>query len=158
MNKTENPRKALGKGLGALLPTRTQAPPPAAPAARCDRRASRIDPALSRSTTLSPIPLQPRRIFQNDRLAELAQSIRANGIIQPLVVRYVGWPLPIGGRGAPLARRQAGRRGHTSRSSFATSPTNRLLEITLIENIQREDLNPIETASRLRPHGDRNST
>jgi ParB family chromosome partitioning protein len=94
---------------------------------------------------IDPNPLQPRRVFQNDRLEELAQSIRANGIIQPLVVRRTGdrYQLVAGER-----RWRASRLAGLSEVPAIVQdfPDDRLLEITLIENIQREDLNPIETA------------
>jgi ParB family chromosome partitioning protein len=139
MNKTENPRKALGKGLGALLPTRptNQPAPPPAPSEEA---------ALSIPIdSIDPNPLQPRRVFQSERLSELAQSIRANGIIQPLVVRRSGnrYQLVAGER----RWRAAKLAGHQSVPAVIREiPDERLLEITLIENIQREDLNPIETA------------
>jgi len=89
--------------------------------------------------------LQPRRIFQHDRIEELAQSIRANGIIQPLVVRRRAerYQLVAGER-----RWRAARIAGVARvpAVIQEIPDDRLLEITLIENIQREDLNPIETA------------
>ena len=139
MNRTENPRKALGRGLGALLPTRptNQPAPPPAP----NQESSLNIPIDS----IDPNPLQPRRVFQSERLAELAQSIRANGIIQPLVVRRSGerYQLVAGERrwrAAKLAGSQ------TVPAVIREIPDDRLLEITLIENIQREDLNPIETA------------
>lgn len=136
MNKTENPRKVLGRGLGALLPTRPPeplAPPPAEPAQTISIEA------------IDPNPLQPRRAFQADRLEELAQSIRANGIIQPLVVRRAGdrYQLVAGER-----RWRAAKLAGISQVPVVVReiPDDHLLEITLIENIQREDLNPIETA------------
>ncbi len=136
MNKTDNTRRALGKGLGALLPTRT-APPPAQPAH--DENWVPID-------LIDPNPLQPRRMFQSERLAELAQSIRVNGIIQPLVVRKVAerYELVAGER-----RWRAAKLAGIQRIPVVIQdiPDERLLEITLIENIQREDLNPIETAA-----------
>ena len=102
--------------------------------------------STSRSTPSSPIPLQPRRVFQDDRLAELAQSIRANGIIQPLVVRYVdGHYQLVAGERRWRAAKLAGVA--TVPVVVREIPEDRLLEITLIENIQREDLNPMETAS-----------
>lgn len=89
--------------------------------------------------------MQPRRIFQHDRIEELAQSIRANGIIQPLVVRRRAerYQLVAGER-----RWRAARIAGVARvpAVIQEIPDDRLLEITLIENIQREDLNPIETA------------
>lgn len=136
MSKPDNTRKVLGKGLSALLPTRTPLPI-AAPA-----------PEITRSIgidQIDPNPLQPRRLFQQERLAELAQSIRSNGIIQPLVVRKVGdrYQLVAGER-----RWRAAKLAQLERVPVVVEdiPDDRLLEITLIENIQREDLNPIETA------------
>jgi ParB family chromosome partitioning protein len=94
---------------------------------------------------IDPNPLQPRRLFQQERLSELAQSIVANGIIQPLVVRKVGerYQLVAGER-----RWRAAKLANLARVPVVVQeiPDERLLEITLIENIQREDLNPIETA------------
>jgi ParB family chromosome partitioning protein len=90
-------------------------------------------------------PLQPRRVFLNERLAELSQSIQVNGIIQPLVVRRVGdrYQLIAGER-----RWRAAKLAGVERVPVVVQeiPDDRLLEISLIENIQREDLNPIETA------------
>lgn len=137
MNKPESSRRALGKGLGALLPTKPTPEP--------------HNPTVAETTASLPIdaidanPLQPRRVFQDDRLSELAQSIRSNGIIQPIVVRKVGerYQLVAGER-----RWRAARLAGLTRVPVAIQdiPDDRLLEITLIENIQREDLNPIETA------------
>src|SRR5205085_3921462 len=132
MNKAENPRKALGKGLGALLPTRP--PVVSAPPAH-EETSSTISIDLIDSN-----PIQPRRTFQHDRLTELAQSIRANGIIQPLVVRKAGdrYQLVAGER-----RWRAARMAELAEVPIVLRdvPDERLLEITLIENIQREDLN-----------------
>jgi ParB family chromosome partitioning protein len=90
-------------------------------------------------------PLQPRRLFNQEKLADLAQSIRANGIIQPLVVRKSGerYQLVAGER-----RWRAAKLAGLDRVPVVVQdiPDDRLLEVTLIENIQREDLNPIETA------------
>jgi len=108
-------------------------------------------PAAGESTTSLPIdridpnPLQPRRVFHAERLEELAQSIRANGIIQPLVVRpYQGRYQLVAGERRWRAAKAAGAREVPV--VVQEIPDERLLEITLIENIQREDLNPIETA------------
>lgn len=138
MNKMENPRKALGKGLGALLPTRSAAP--SAPPLAHEDIAQTIP-----VDAIEPNPHQPRRIFQNEKLSELAQSIRANGIIQPIVVRRIGdkFQLVAGER-----RWRASKLAGLTQVPVVIQeiPDDRLLEITLIENIQREDLNPIETA------------
>ena len=136
MNKTENPRKALGRGLGALLPTR----PPAGLVPTTEESARHIS-----IDSIDANPLQPRRAFQAERLEELAQSIRSNGIIQPLVVRRAGdrYQLVAGER-----RWRAAKLAGIQQVPVVIReiPDDRLLEITLIENIQREDLNPIETA------------
>jgi ParB family transcriptional regulator, chromosome partitioning protein len=137
----ENPRKALGKGLGALLPTRAPVSAPAAPSAPVKEDRAQTIPIEA----IEPNPYQPRRVFQNEKLAELAQSIRANGIIQPIVVRRVGekFQLVAGER-----RWRASKLAKLTEVPVVVQdiPDDRLLEITLIENIQREDLNPIETA------------
>ena len=138
MNKTDNPRRALGRGLSALLPTR----PPAAPPSPAHDPTS-VNVGID---SIDPNPLQPRRLFQQDRLAELAQSIQANGIIQPLVVRKAGdrYQLVAGER-----RWRAAKIAGIVEVPVVVRdvPDDRLLEITLIENIQREDLNPMETAA-----------
>ena len=139
MNRTpENQRKALGKGLSALLPDRPiQTPPPPQPQVDGIRRIP-VD-------QIAPNPLQPRTVFQPERLAELAQSIRANGIIQPLIVRSNDdrYELVAGERRWRAAK-LAGM--ETVPALIQDLADDRLLEITIIENIQREDLNPIEIA------------
>jgi ParB family transcriptional regulator, chromosome partitioning protein len=139
MNKPDNPRKALGKGLGALLPTRPPAALPQPPSPTDDA------PQTLPVDLIDPNPLQPRRLFQNERMAELAQSIRVNGIVQPLVVRRLGdrYQLVAGERRWRAAKLAEVREVPVV---IREVPDERLLEISLIENIQREDLNPMETA------------
>lgn len=134
----DNPRKALGKGLGALLPTRPPLAPPS-PAVHEDRGLTVPVDAID------PNPLQPRRLFQSERLMELAQSIRTHGIVQPLVVRRVGDRFQIV---AGERRWRAAKLAEIQQVPIVVReiPDERLLEISLIENIQREDLNPMETA------------
>ncbi len=143
MNRTESQRKVLGKGLKALLPTREQQAPP--PELVVERGETTLNVSVD---SIDPNPLQPRRTFDPDRLAELAQSIEVNGIIQPLVVRRAGdrYQLVAGER-RWRASKLAGLQ--TVPVVIREIPDHRLLEITLIENIQREDLNPIETAQAL---------
>ena len=135
----DNPRRALGKGLSALLPTRPTAQPRAEPL-HLGEEVAQLPIEL-----IEPNPLQPRRVFQHDRIEELAQSIRANGIIQPLVVRRHAerYQLVAGER-----RWRAAKVAGVARVPVVIQevPDDKLLEITLIENIQREDLNAIETA------------
>lgn len=143
MNKApEKQRRALGKGLSALLPTKSGAA--AQPAAEPETaRVANISISL-----IEPNPLQPRTTFDNTRIEELAKSIETNGIIQPLIVRKKGDRLElIAGERRLRAAKLAG---------FTEVPAlvqdyadDRILEIALVENIQREDLNPIETAHAL---------
>jgi ParB family chromosome partitioning protein len=132
-------RQALGKGLSSLLPPRLkQTPPPEA-------AASPAQPTQLPVNRITPNPFQPRRQFKEDALEELAQSIRVNGIIQPISVR----------RAANEYQIIAGeRRWRAAQLAGLTSvpvvvqdfADDKLLEVALIENIQREDLNPIELA------------
>ncbi len=142
MNKPDNQRRALGKGLSALLPTRSVETLPTVPSSPQSGQLPNTIPIDS----IDANPIQPRRIFQSERLAELAQSIRENGIIQPLVVRKAGdrYQLVAGER-----RWRAAKLAGLDQvpAVIQDIPDDRLLEVTLVENIQREDLNPIETAN-----------
>lgn len=142
MSKTsENPRRALGKGLSALLSSRT-APKaePSPPLPLAYDSVSHLPIAL-----IDPNPLQPRTVFNQDRLKELADSIQANGIIQPLVVRpHRNRYQLVAGERRWRAARIAGLQEVPAVVQNVSD--ERLLEITLVENIQREDLNPIEVA------------
>lgn len=133
------PKRALGKGLSALLPTR------AAAAAPAPEPGPTTGPLRLPIDQIEPNPVQPRSDFQGDRLKELAQSIRENGIIQPLVVRRHGdsFQLVAGERRWRAARMAGLSHVPVVVQDFAEE---RLMEIALIENIQREDLNPIEVA------------
>jgi ParB family chromosome partitioning protein len=136
MNKPDTQRKALGKGLGALLPSRPVAVAEPAP----------VEPSHDLPIhVIDPNPLQPRHVFAVEKLQELADSIRANGIIQPLVVRRAGerYQLVAGERRWRAAKLAGLERVPVVIREIAQE---RLLEVTLIENIQREDLNPVETA------------
>jgi ParB family chromosome partitioning protein len=129
-------RPALGRGLSALIP---DAPEPA-PA----ERALDVD-----SDLLRPNPFQPRTSMDDGRIDELARSIRANGIIQPIVVRKVdgGFEIVAGER-----RWRASQRAGLLKVPVVVRdiPEDRLLAAALIENIQREDLNPMEEAHAYR--------
>src|SRR5688572_24990536 len=137
MNKPDSSRKVLGRGLTSLLPPRVPTTPASELAEDSTAKTISID-------AIDANPLQPRRVFQAERLGELAQSIRSNGIIQPLVVRKMGdrYQLVAGER-----RWRAAKLAGVEQIPVVVReiPDDRLLEITLIENIQREDLNPIET-------------
>jgi ParB family chromosome partitioning protein len=133
-------RKVLGKGLSALLPGRSPSSTGAAPA---PEKVS--TPHTLPLSSIHANPMQPRTVFQADRLDELAASIRANGIIQPIVVRQYqdGYQIVAGERRWRAAK-LAGINEVPVVVQDVADP--RMLELALIENIQREDLNPIETA------------
>ncbi len=144
----DKPRKALGKGLSALLPGRGQ--PVATASATAAAPVAATAPIVAKPGTLplgliQPNPMQPRTFFSSDGLEELAASIRANGIIQPLIVRRVGdsYQIVAGER-----RWRAARIAELEEVPVVIQDIadRSMLEIALIENIQREDLNPIETA------------
>jgi ParB family transcriptional regulator, chromosome partitioning protein len=135
----ENQRRALGRGLGALLPTRPLAV--VAPTPSSDTPSS----STIEIEQIDPNPVQPRRVFQQEALHQLAESIRQHGTIQPLVLRRSGdrYQLVAGER----RWRAAKIAGMTEVPAVVQEISDdHLLEITLIENIQREDLNPIELA------------
>lgn len=134
-------RKALGRGLGALLPERGV--PRAKPEAAADSVQS---VPLSRIVTN---PGQPRRTFDPQAIEQLAQSIRMDGVIQPIVVRPEKdrFLLVVGERRFRAARLA----GLTEIPAVVKNVSDdRLLEVALVENIQREDLNPMEVATALR--------
>jgi ParB family transcriptional regulator, chromosome partitioning protein len=125
-------RPALGKGLSALIP---DLPEPT--------RASPVEADIDR---LDPNDFQPRGAVDDARLQELAQSIRANGIIQPIVVRRVGdrFQIIAGERRWRAAKVAGLLRVPVSVREVMPGNERSLLEMALIENIQRQDLNPIE--------------
>jgi len=138
----ENPRRALGKGLGALLPAKAPSGvvPMPAPSAAHREQASAV-----KIDAIDPNPVQPRRVFQADALRELADSIVQHGIIQPLVLRPKGTRFQIvAGERRWRAAKLAGLKEVPAVVQEISD--ERLLEVTLIENVQREDLNPIELA------------
>lgn len=143
MNKpSEHPRKALGKGLTALIGPK----PVTTPQTVLAEESPRPDQVLQIPIdAIDPNPLQSRTIFQADRLQELAQSIKANGIIQPLIVRRHGdrYQLVAGERRWRASRLAALEKVPAVIQDISDA---QLLEVTLIENIQREDLTPIEVA------------
>src|SRR5271154_502509 len=137
-------RKALGKGLSALLPSKASATAAAAPAPAPETpRTGSI--LISR---IEPNPLQPRTAFDPGRLQELANSIQANGVIQPVIVRRKAdhYELIAGERRLRAAKLAGLSEVPAVVQDYADE---RLLEIALVENIQREDLNPLETAQAL---------
>jgi ParB family chromosome partitioning protein len=140
-NETDKQRKALGRGLSALLPARSAVSTTATATAPAQIQS----PAKLPIDTIQPNPLQPRVVFQSERLEELAASIRANGIIQPLIVRrHAGQYQLVAGERRWRAARMAGLAEVPVVVQEVADPL--MLELALIENLQREDLNAIETA------------
>jgi ParB family transcriptional regulator, chromosome partitioning protein len=141
----EKQRKALGKGLSALLPGRASSQGAAAAAAAVAIPEFATPPNMLPIDAIHPNPMQPRVVFQPDRLEELAASIRANGVIQPLIIRrHQGQYQLIAGERRWRASKLAGLKDVPVVIQEVADPL--LLELALIENIQREDLNAIETA------------
>ena len=129
-------RPALGRGLSALIPD--------APASPTQERSLDVDIDL-----LRPNKFQPRTQMDDGRIEELARSIRSNGMIQPIVVRKSesGYEIVAGER-----RWRASQRAGLLKVPVVVRdiPDERLLAAALNENIQREDLNPIEEAQAYR--------
>ena len=130
-------RPALGRGLSALIPDAPASPQSTA-------RALDVD-----SDLLTPNRFQPRTTMDDGRIEELARSIRSNGIIQPIVVRKAdtGYEIIAGER-----RWRASQRAGLLKVPIVIRdiPDERMLAAALIENLQREDLNPIEEAHAYR--------
>jgi ParB family chromosome partitioning protein len=132
------PKKVLGRGLGALIPQKVESAPSAHAAG---------GPTQLPIDQIQPNPYQPRRTFNEASIEELARSVREHGIVQPLVVMRVGdkYKLIAGERRFRAAQK----------AGLATVPvvvkdalkSADALQIALVENIQREDLNPIEEAN-----------
>lgn len=127
-------KKALGKGLGSLIQGRSQA----------DIRGQKLLELPVDDIVTNPA--QPRKLFSKEALDELAQSIEEKGVLQPLVVRHLG-----GGKYELIAgerRYRAARQAGLNQIPVIVKDVeeSEVLELALIENIQREDLNPIEEA------------
>lgn len=132
------PRQTLGRGLSALLGD--------------DKTTEIVEqkPSLEIDIDLiSPNPDQPRSRFTEEGLAELEQSIRMNGVVQPIVVRQVGsrYEIVAGER-----RWRASQRAELRRIPAVVREVSdeKMLELALIENIQRQELNPVEEAKAYR--------
>jgi ParB family chromosome partitioning protein len=141
-------RPALGRGLGALLgeTRREEAVSRISVSTPADGAGPANGLAMLTVASIEPHPEQPRRHFDEDALEELARSIAARGVIQPLVVRPMG-----GGRYQLVAGERRWRAAQRARLHEVPAIVRQLddREVTalaLIENLQREDLNPIEEA------------
>lgn len=153
------PRNALGRGLGALLPSAPKRgnsaneitqPQPASAQERGELPRIAVD-------LIDPNPDQPRRLFDTDRLDELSRSISRSGLLQPVIVRRAGdrYELVVGERRWRAAK-QAGLAAIPAVVADV-APDDRL-ELAIVENVQRQDLNPIELATAYRALADRGAT
>jgi len=126
-------RPALGKGLSALIPD--------APVVKAQTTEVDID-------RLSPNEQQPRVQMDGAKLDELADSIRVNGIIQPIIVRRAGdaYRIIAGERRWRAAQKAGLLKVPVVIRDVADTATDKLLELALVENIQRENLNPVDEA------------
>lgn len=142
-------RRALGRGLDALIPATNV----------IDETATLVPKALTASPTekiktapvasISPNRVQPRKVFDEEKIRELAASIKEQGIIQPLIVTQVA-----GGKYELIAgerRLRAAKMAGLTEVPIVIKnvDTEGMLELSIIENIQREDLNPIEEANAI---------
>jgi len=145
-------RKALGRGLEALIPGAgsATATSPSAESATAVQDHPAGGPTMLPVEEIGPNPHQPRTRFDDDALAELAASIRATGVLQPLLVRRDpegGYQLIAGER-----RLRAATLAGLERvpALIREVSDQELVEMALVENIQREDLNPIDEAKAFR--------
>lgn len=154
------PRKKLGRGLGALMGEmrrdepiiRLNPNPPAAVAAAATGAASSGQSALASIpvAAIAPLPGQPRTHFDEAALSELADSIRSRGVIQPVIVRPRGdgrYQLVAGERRWRAAQKA---QLHEIPAIVRTLDDREVMALALIENLQREDLNPVEEARAYR--------
>lgn len=151
---TPKTQSRLGRGLGALIASGTKKPEPASAAAKPGAAAA---PAVTAAppkpegfaeipvAQIEPNPHQPRKAIEPAALAELAESIRAEGLLQPIVVRKVGekYQLIAGER---RWRAHQHLKAKTIPARIVTATDASSAAIALIENMQREDLNPMEEA------------
>ena len=137
-------RNALGRGLGALLPATPQPPTESGASPAVNSPASELP-----LDQIDPNPDQPRRVFAQDQIESLAASIRVHGVLQPVVVRPAGdrYELIVGER-RWRASRLAGL--DTVPAVIVDIDPQDRLEVALIENVQRHDLNPMELAFAFR--------
>ena len=151
-------RFALGRGLSALIPDAAGPAATRGSAPEGTQHSPSDRPTELDIDRLTPNPRQPRVVIDDLKLDELAQSIRANGVIQPVIVRKA----PGADAAAPGTARyeiiagerrwRAAQRAGLLKIPVVVSdvPDDKLLEVALIENIQRENLNPIEEAQAYR--------
>lgn len=139
--KSSLPRRALGRGLESLLPSR---PTPAASALPTPQ--SLGTPLEIPLDLIDRNPFQTRTNFDPEKLTELAQSIASSGVVQPIIVRMIpgGRYQLVTGERRLLASKEAGKA--TIPAVLRTVSDEQAMEMTIVENLQRADLNPMEQA------------
>lgn len=144
-----HPRRALGKGLGSLIPDATIEKKPAIETTQAIPTESKSGPAEVHTEKISPNRYQPRQFFDEDAIRDLASSIKEQGVIQPLIVTRIGedrYELIAGER-----RLRASRLLGLEKVPVIIKDVDdeSRLALALIENVQREDLNAIEESRAL---------
>lgn len=127
-------KKGLGKGLSALIPTSTQTGDAGEPVTEIDVK------------LIEPNTFQPRRTFDEEKLLELADSIKEHGVVQPIIVRPLNngkYELVVGERRLRACQKISIGKIPAVIKDFSNK---QMIEIALVENIQRQDLNPVEEA------------
>jgi len=142
MNKDK--KRGLGRGLGALLGDDANATPDASVSTAGSGSGSRMLPVAS----LTPSPFQPRQVFDESAIDDLAASIRECGVLQPLLVRKAVGMNDIYEIIAGERRWRASQRAqiHEVPVVIKDMTDKEVLEVALVENLQRQDLNPLEEA------------
>jgi ParB family chromosome partitioning protein len=159
MAETQKPKSRLGRGLSSLIsisagPVEAEVPQQTAVSTSSDTSpdvsaAPGVRPTELPLTAIVPNPHQPRRDFEDGKLAELAASLKSNGVIQPIVVRQVGDTYQlIAGERRFRAAKLAGLDSIPAIVRDVDSFTQ--AQMALVENIQREDLNPLDRAQGYR--------
>ncbi|HEY4355443.1 MAG TPA: ParB/RepB/Spo0J family partition protein [Acidobacteriaceae bacterium] len=145
MNKNDPKRRALGKGLESLLPSKPAAPV-ASPPQAVVQAAPDGKPFEIAVDLIDRNPFQTRTQFDEAKLAELAASIAASGVVQPIVVRKGegGRYTLVTGERRLLASKKAGK--ETIPAVVREVSDVQAMEMTIVENLQRADLNPMEQA------------
>ncbi len=144
------PKKRLGRGLNSLISLPESSPPSDLPAPSSTSRSDTLRVSLDR---IRPNPHQPRQEMKEEELEALAASIRKSGLLQPVILRKQGEDYQlIAGERRWRACREAGLKEIPAIVREATD--REMLELALVENIFREDLNPIERAEAYRRYAD----
>ena len=166
MSAALNPKRRLGRGLSSLIEessdvaTSPDSPNSQAPTAQVDPGGTPREIAIGE---IAPNPYQPRRTFDETELAELAQSISLQGILQPLIVTNGENVMGVDNIKNPFALIAGERRLRAAKlAGLATVPCvirdanqQQMIEWAVIENIQRADLNPIERGQAYRDYMDK---